>query len=135
MAHRGIRVGRDDDSRRAPPNRPRRGRTFQCRTRGDQLVIGELLQFRAQGFAPGSEGRLECDHGRSTRLDGAVVGDLDQPDRLDRAVRGLGCRQTVAGEQLACGVLGVDGVVLARKATLHGPRWAGDLVDLVALVA
>jgi hypothetical protein len=41
----------------------------------------------------------------------------------------------VAGQQLPGSVLCVDGVVLASKPTFHGPRWAGDLVDLVALVA
>lgn len=39
------------------------------------------------------------------------------------------------GQQLPCGVLGVDGVVLACESTFHRPRWAGDLVDLVALIA
>jgi hypothetical protein len=67
--------------------------------------------------------------------DRGVAGDLEQPDRLDRALAGLGRHHAGAGQDLAGGVLGVDRVALALQAPLALAGRAGNLQHHDAMTA
>jgi hypothetical protein len=114
MAHRHLRVGEIP-------------RDLQGGAGGNQCEIGAWFQLGAQGVAGGHQRRLEGDHGLAVGDDRGVAGDLEQPDRLDRALAGLGRHHAGAGQDLAGGVLSVDWVALALQAPLALAGRAGNL--------
>jgi hypothetical protein len=122
VPHRRVRVGQT-------------GRRGELGAGQDQLVVGQRLELGAELVAGGDQGRLERDHGGGLGFHRGVAGNLQQPQRLDLPVGGLRDRHDRAAEDLTGGVLGVDGVALARHPPLPLARRPVDLVHGVAEAA
>jgi hypothetical protein len=122
MVHRGVSVGD-------------LGRWWERGAGGDQLVVGQRLEFGAQLVVGGHQRFFEGGHRLAVGLDGGVARELDQAQRLDVAVAELGHGGGGAGQNLASGVLCVDGVALALQTPLDLARWTVHLEHAVAAAA
>jgi hypothetical protein len=87
----------------------------ECHAGLNEPEVAERLELHTQFCRSGHLGGFERDHARAAGFHGRVLHDFEQPQRLDRAVRRLRLRGGEAGENLACGALGVDEVALAAR--------------------
>jgi hypothetical protein len=90
---------------------------IESRARGEELEVAQKLELFAQVLVGGDQRRPERDDRRGVGLHSGITGDLDQPDGFDLAVGELRGDDADTVERGARGVLGVDGVALAREAS------------------